>query len=128
MGVAGLFTILSAASIAFIYLILFGFGITALFFFVFNHKSDSISGKDAVKIEISLLPVIMTGVSAALLTGIIVTTRWKEIPASENNFSFSNVSELLISKYSLPLLITSIAIFIVIIGAFYLIGQERDRA
>ena len=124
MGVSGLLAILSAVSLALLYMIFFGIVLSSLFLFVLPDiaKTDEPEAKKSS----SILPVMMTGITAALLTGTMITTRWNVIPQGENGFSFVNLTSLLTGKYSLPLILLPLILFTVIIGAFFLLRQDRE--
>jgi NADH-quinone oxidoreductase subunit J len=124
-GISGLFCILSAVFIALIYLVLCTICLTLLFFFILHYSERSPNGDQKKEYNNLLFPVLLAGTVTALLAGVIASSKWREIPAFENNFSIGELSELIMTKYSLPLEITAVVILVVITGAFYMLRQEK---
>src|SRR5436853_6270180 len=67
MGISGLLALLSAVTLALIYMIFFGIILTVLFLFMLPNFTGAASETDSRKSN-SMLPVIMTGITTALLT------------------------------------------------------------
>ncbi len=121
-GLAGLFAILNAEFIAIIELIIFAGGIPLLFFLVMSYTNfDSEQEKGGI----IFINIFLVSLVTAIICAAMISTKWKENSQAGGDFSIGALGGLLMSKYLLPLEVTSVLFLTVIIGVSYIFRKEK---
>jgi NADH:ubiquinone oxidoreductase subunit 6 (subunit J) len=112
-----IFFLLGTDYIAILYLLIFVLGTGSLLLFAFI-KSGNL--KISIEHGGTLNATIISAIFTALLFGSLIANKWKEIPADKPGLSVGEISGLIQSEYLLPLIITTIIIFVGLLGSSYL--------
>jgi NADH-quinone oxidoreductase subunit J len=112
-----IFFLLSADYTAVLYLLIFVLGTGSLLLFTFI-KSGNL--KTNIEHGGTLTATIISAIFTALLFGSLISSKWKEIPADKPGLNAGEISGLIQSEYLLPLIITTIIIFVGLLGSSYL--------
>jgi len=118
-----IFFLLNADYIALLHLLIFSFGTSIVILFVLIN-----SGKHREKSKLggSVLSLMIISIFAALFTGTLVTTKWKEISAYNGSLNAFDILKIIQAEYTLPLIVLSLIIFLAIIGTKFLTGREEN--
>ncbi len=108
---------LGADYIAILYLLISVLGTGSVLLFTL-YKSGSL--KVSMNQGGTLAAIITSAIFTALLFGSLISNKWKEIPPDKPGLNAGEISGLIQSEYLLPLIITTIIIFVALLGSSYL--------
>lgn len=126
-GVAAIYVLLSADFIAITQILLYVGGILVLIVFgiMLTSRANSVEVKRGM---LSIAPaVLVAGVIAGTLAGVLTTTRWPTANFSPYEETARPIGALLMTNFVLPFELASILLLVALVGAVIIARREKGR-
>lgn len=126
-GVAALYVLLTADFIAITQILLYVGGILVLIIFGVMLTSRAFNVEVKRGIMQRLPAVVIVGVIAGTLIGVLTTTRWPSANFSPYEETARPIGALLMTQFVLPFELASVLLLVALIGAVIIARREREK-
>ena len=126
-GVAALYVLLAADFIAITQILLYVGGILVLIVFgiMLTSRANSVEMKKGL---LRIAPsVIVAGVIAGTLIGVLTTTKWPSAGTGPPEETAKPIGTLLMTNFVLPFELASILLLVALVGAVIIARREKER-